>query len=241
VIENSQTKVEAYHFDIRKHLVDYDDVVNRHREVIYEERKKILSGADLKDNIQNMIREELKALVYDNLRDEHGDDWDMDGLITGTGVVLALPSHLNKDTLSQMSRKEVEQKVLEHADSLYEEREQELGAQNMRVIERLVMLRAIDSRWRHHLTEMENMRHGIGFEAQAHRDPLVVYKRRGYEAFQELMAGVRDDIVHTIYRVGIVKEEKAREGEKVPVAQSVGRNDPCPCGSGKKYKKCCGR
>ena len=241
VIEQSQTKVEAYHFDIRKHLVEYDDVVNKHREVIYAEREKILSGADLKANIQDMISEMVTSLVYAHLGDEHGDAWDLDGLVAGTNAVFPLPSQLNKDALSQMSRKEVEQKLLEHADSLYNQREQELEAQNMRVLERLVMLRAIDRRWVEHLTAMENMRQGIGLQALAQRDPLVAYKRGGHETFQELMDGVRHDIVHTIYHVGIVKQERPRERERAPVAARTGRNDPCPCGSGKKYKKCCGR
>ena len=111
----------------------------------------------------------------------------------------------------------------------------------MRVAERLVMLRAIDRRWIEHLTAMENMRQGIGLQSLAQRDPLVAYKKLGHETFQDLMGGVRHDIVHTIYHVGIVKQEKPKEREKVPVAGHTGRNDPCPCGSGKKYKKCCGK
>ena len=241
VIENSQTKVEAYHFDIRKHLVEYDDVVNKHREVIYEEREKILGGADLKANIQDMISDEVTNLVHAHLGDEQGDDWDLDGLVATSNAIFPLPSQLNKNALSQMSRKEVEQKLLEHADSLYDQREQELEAQNMRVLERLVMLRAIDRRWVEHLTSMENMRQGIGLQALAQRDPLVAYKRGGHETFQDMMGGVRQDIVHTIYHVGIVKEGRPREREKAAVAARTGRNDPCPCGSGKKYKKCCGR
>jgi preprotein translocase subunit SecA len=241
VIENSQTKVEAYHFDIRKHLVDYDDVVNKQREVIYGERRKILSGADLKANIQDMIREELRGLVNDHVPGGHGDEWNPDGFIAAVKAVLPLPSHFDKDTLVNMGRKEIEQKLLEHADSLYEEREKELTAQNMRVVERLVMLRAIDSRWIEHLTAMENMRQGIGLQSLAQRDPLVAYKKLGHETFQDLMGGVRHDIVHTIYRVNLVKQEKPKEREKAPVAGHTGRNDPCPCGSGKKYKKCCGK
>jgi preprotein translocase subunit SecA len=241
VIENAQQKVEAYHFDIRKHLVDYDDVVNKQREVIYEERRKILSGADLKANIQDMIKEALRDIVHNNLGDERADQWDLDGLIAHANAILPLPAHLSKDAISKMSRKDVEQKLEEHAESLYEEREKELGPQNMRVVERLVMLRAFDSRWVEHLTAMENMRQSIGLQSLAQRDPLVAYKTQGHEAFQELMAGVQHDIVHMIYHVGIVKQEKPREKEKVPAGDRIGRNDPCPCGSGKKYKKCCGK
>jgi preprotein translocase subunit SecA len=241
VIENAQQKVEAYHFDIRKHLVDYDDVVNKQREVIYDERRKILSGADLKANIQDMIKDALRDVVHNHLGDERSDEWDLDGLVAGANAILPLPPHLSKDAICKMSRKDVEQKLEEYAESLYEEREKELGPQNMRVVERLVMLRAFDSRWVEHLTAMENMRQSIGLQSLAQRDPLVAYKTQGHEAFQELMAGVQHDIVHMIYHVGIVKQEKPKEREKVPVAQHLGRNDPCPCGSGKKYKKCCGK
>jgi len=241
VIENAQTKVEAYHFDIRKHLVEYDDVVNKHREVIYKERRKILSGADLKANIQEMIRDTLRDIIYSQLGDEHGDDWNLDALVASLNAILPLPPELSKDALSKMSRKEIEQKLQEYAQSLYEQREKELGAQNMRVVERLVMLRAIDRRWVEHLTAMENMRQGIGLQSLAQRDPLVAYKWEGHEMFQNLMAGIQHDIVHMIYHVGIVKQEKPREREKAPVGATIGRNDPCPCGSGKKYKKCCGK
>jgi preprotein translocase subunit SecA len=241
VIENSQTKIEAYHFDIRKHLVEYDDVVNRHREVIYDEREKILGGADLRTNILDMVRDEIRESIRSHLADEQGDDWDVPGLVGAVGAVLPLPPDVGPDNLSRMSRSEVEHKLLEHAESLYGQKEQEMGPENMRILERLVMLRAIDRRWVEHLTAMENMRQGIGLQAIGHRDPLVAYKREGHEMFQRLMAGVSHDIVHTIYHVGLVREQKRPEREKVPVPSRLGRNDPCPCGSGKKYKKCCGR
>jgi preprotein translocase subunit SecA len=241
VIENSQQKVEAYHFDIRKHLVEYDDVVNRHREVIYAEREKILSGADLKANIQDMIREDLIEQVHANLLDEQGDNWDLDALVGGVNAIVPLPPQLSKDKLALMSRSEVEDAILKYADDLYEQREQEMEPLKMRVLERLVMLRAIDSRWVEHLTTMENMRQGIGLQALAQRDPLVAYKREGHAMFQDMMDSVHHDIVRTIYHVGIVKEQSPPERQKAPVARRVGRNDPCPCGSGKKYKKCCGK
>ncbi len=241
VIENAQTKVEAYHFDIRKHLVDYDDVVNTQREVIYEERRKIICEADLKANIQEMVKDALTGIVHNHLGDERSDEWDLDGLVAGINAILPLPPQLNKDAFPKMSRQDVEQKLQEYAESLYAEREKELEPQNMRVVERLVMLRAIDSHWVEHLTAMENMRQGIGLQSLAQIDPLVAYKTQGHETFQNMMVGIRHDIVHTIYHVGIVKQEKPKEREKVPAGKAIGRNDPCPCGSGKKYKKCCGK
>ena len=239
-IEQAQQKVEAYHFDIRKHLVEYDDVVNKHREVIYAERRKILSGADLKANIQDMITAQVEDIVYTYLADEHGDDWNLEAFTGAVGAIFPLPPGWDGDSILRMSRKEVQEKLQDCSRSLYEEREQQLGAENMRVLERLVMLRTIDNHWVQHLTVMENMRQGIGLQALAQRDPLVAYKTEGHRMFEELMAAIEHDIAHTIYHVGIVKQE-APKREAVAVGRKVGRNDPCPCGSGKKYKKCCGR
>jgi len=249
-IEGAQTKIEGYHFDIRKHLVDYDDVVNRHRELIYSERRKILSGADIKSNIQSMIAEELKRLVASHLESDHAEDWDLEGLVNEVGKVLPLPPSLNAGALSQMKREDIKEQLLKHSTSLYEEREREFGPDKMRILERLVMLRTIDRRWVEHLTAMENMRQGIGLHAAGGRDPLIMYKQEGQAMFQSLLDGMEHDVVNTIYKVQIKTEkapaaspmaEAARRKEAVAVGNKVGRNDPCPCGSGKKYKKCCGR
>jgi preprotein translocase subunit SecA len=249
-IESAQTKIEGYHFDIRKHLVDYDDVVNKHREVIYNERRKILSGADIKGNIQSMIGEGIQHLVATYLASDHAEEWDLEGLMNEMGTILPLPPSLNASALSQLSRGDIEERLQEHARSLYEERERELGSENMRILERLVMLRTIDRLWMEHLTAMENMRQGIGLHAVGGRDPLIMYKQEGQATFQSLLAGIEHGVVHTIYRVGISKEkaptpspmaEAAKRKEAAPVGNKVGRNDPCPCGSGKKYKKCCGK
>jgi len=248
-IGNTQVKVEAYHFDVRKHLLDYDDVLNRHRESIYSEREKLLNGADLKSNIRDMIDREIRHLISASLADEHGDDWNLDWLLTAVGALFPLPPQLNKDNLARMSRSEIEEQLLHYAGSLYDKREQEIGADNMRMLERLVMLRAIDTRWIEHLTSLDDMRRGIGLYAYAQRDPLVAYKKEAHEMFQHLQAGIQHDIVHTIYHATILKEApSASSGQGPPerkqpvgVGSKVGRNDPCPCGSGKKYKKCCGR
>ena len=252
-IEGAQTRIEGYNFDIRKHLVDYDDVVNKHREVIYSERRKILSGADIKANIQSMINDEIQHLISSYLAGDHAGDWDIESLINELGTILPLPPSLNAGALPQMSRGEIEERLKEHALSLYEEREQEVGPENMRILERLVMLRTIDRQWVEHLTVMDNMRQGIGLKAVGGRDPLIMYKQEGQEMFQNLLAGIEHGVVHTIYRVGISKEKapppspmaeavKRKEPAVVGTAgNKLGRNDPCPCGSGKKYKKCCGQ
>ncbi len=247
-IKNTQVKVEAYHFDVRKHLLDYDDVLNKQREMIYAQREQLLSGADLKSNILEMVTKEIENLFDTHLGDDR--ERDLDGLLAAMNAIVPLPPSLNARALSQMHEEEIEDQLFDYALSRYEERERELGPENMRVLERLVMLRSIDSRWIEHLTAMEDMRHGIGLEAMGQRDPLVSYKRMAHDMFQDLQHSIEHDIVHTIYHVGIVKEraparEPAPPERKVPAAVSgkkkIGRNDPCPCGSGKKYKHCCGR
>jgi preprotein translocase subunit SecA len=241
-IENAQVRVEGHHFEIRKHLVDYDDVVNKHREVIYQERKKILSNGDIKAQIHSMIRDELSAIVatrYD------GEQPDAAGLLEDVTRIMPLPPEINSRTLSQLRPEDIEEKLVENARSMYEKKEEAVGASNMRILERLVMLRVLDNLWTEHLTMMEHMRQGIGLQAVGQSDPLVAYKKEGHALFQSLLANIQHDLVHTIYHVDIVKRETAKaEGDKrnaVPVDKSTGRNDPCPCGSGKKYKKCCGK
>ena len=257
-IENSQKRVEGYHFDVRKHLVDYDDVVNKHREIIYAERHKILAGADLKANILDMVREELREIVADRLRGFDALDWDLDGLIAETGTIFPLPPEVNAQALAKLSPEEIEEKLTDQAKALYEKRETEMSAQNMRTLERLVMLRTIDSLWLEHLTMVEHMRLEAGWQTLRQVRAVDAYKNEGFKQFQLLLATIKHDVVHTIFRVNIVKKEAptrpplvagvagmaaAGAGTKKPLkaGKHVGRNDPCPCGSGKKFKKCCGR
>ncbi len=258
-IESSQVRVEGYHFDLRKHLVEYDDVVNKHRELIYSERRKILGGADLKANILAMVRQEIQDAVATYLPDEHGVDWDLEGLISDVNTILPLPPELNADALVRMKPAEIEDKLIEQAETLYEAREKEMGADNIRVLERLVMLRILDSLWIEHLTAMEGRRQEAGWQSLRQVRSIDAYKSVGYEQFQELLATIQHDVAHTMYHVTIKKREAPKPVE-TPMAQvtpggtgsprkqplkvggsKVGRNDPCPCGSGKKYKKCCGR
>jgi len=265
-IEGAQVKVESYHFDIRKHLVDYDDVVNTHRNVIYEEREKVLRGTDLKSNIQTMVEQELRDTLGRYLGDQPPERWDVDGLVTELGAIFPLSDELgDPDGLAQMDPEEIESILLEHAAQLYEEQEAGITAPTMRSIERELMLRVIDGHWVYHLTTMENLRQGIGLQAYGQRDPLVMYKKEGHEQFQNLLARIQFDIVHNIYQLGIAnagQDGKTRGGRakgtgggksvmtratesrsREPVAagsRKVGRNEQCPCGSGKKYKRCHG-
>ncbi len=262
-IENAQVKVEAYHFDIRKHLVDYDDVVNTHRDVIYAERDKMLEGADLKTNIQSMIEREVEEILHGYVGDGTVQDWDVESFIGEVSAIFPLPLDLaNPDVVHSMASEEIEEKLLGHARDLYEQHEREITPELMRTVERQVMLRIMDVHWVQHLTSMENLRQGIGLYAYGQRDPLVMYKKEGHQMFQALLARIQHDIVHTIFRTNIVRDGRQRGGKaaagkpqesvmaratggrsREPVAagaRKVGRNDQCPCGSGKKYKKCHG-
>jgi len=257
-IESAQVRVEGYHFDMRKHLVEYDDVVNKQRELIYNERRKILGGADLKANILSMIKEEIRSMVAAHIVDEHGIGWDIDGLMADVATIFPLPPTFKADTLFQMKPKQIEDKLIELADAVYEEREKELGAENMRVLERLVMLRIMDNLWVEHLTAMENMRLQAGWQTLRQTRAVDAYKREGYQQFQTLLDTIQHDVVHTIYHVSIVQREAPAQAPSAMAqaagrgggsnmrrqrvgGRKIGRNEPCPCGSGKKYKHCCGR
>ena len=267
-IENAQTRVEGYHFDMRKHLVEYDDVINRHREVIYGERDKILRGVDLKANIRDMLHDELGRSVMEHAPDDHGIDWDTESMYQAAAALLPLPPELTPDTLAEMKREEIIAAFQEAADRRYDAQEAELTAAALRGWERRVMLGNLDSLWMEHLTAMEYMRQGIGLQSLAQRDPLVAYKREGHQQFQNLLMAIRYEVAHTIGRSilhpTIVRREapptgpspmapalpgslnvKARAKPAAPAtatgkSKKVGRNEPCPCGSGKKYKHCCG-
>jgi len=240
-IKNAQVQTEGYHFDIRKHLVEYDDVINKHREVIYAERRKILSGADLKANVTSMIYDEIQSVVNSSYN-QNVDDLNIDGLLEGIETICPIPKSVisNDSAGNQTNVAEINKIINSYATDLYNQREQELGPANMRVAERLVILRVIDRLWIEHLTAMDHMRLGIGLRAVAQQKPLDVYKREGHVYFDTLLAGIRHDVACSIYRVGI-RKETTQKPKNVIAGKKVGRNDPCPCGSGKKYKHCCGK
>ncbi|MEE8354107.1 MAG: preprotein translocase subunit SecA, partial [Dehalococcoidales bacterium] len=259
-IEGAQVRVEGYNFDIRKHLVEYDDVINTQRELIYSERTKILEGADLRANILSMVTEEIGDIADAHCGNESTEE-DMANLLAEVATMLPLPGGLKAEDIVDVKPSRITEDLVVHAEAIYEQREQEIGVENTRMLERLLMLRIIDGLWVEHLTEMDQMRQGIGLQAMAQRDPLVAYKREGAAQFDELMAGIRHDVVHSIYHVSITKEpikqpvavemgqlvagrggnEPKQLVRKKVAGKKVGRNDPCPCGSGKKYKHCCGR
>jgi preprotein translocase subunit SecA len=282
-LENAQTKVEGYNFDIRKHVVEYDDVMNLHRDVIYTERDKVLDGAGLRDNILPMVSEEIHELVDSHCPDRREEAWDVDGLLQEVQTIFPVPHSITVERLSNMHREEIEELFQDEAVAAYERHEAEVGEEGMRTIERLLMLQTIDRLWVEHLTAVDEMRQGIGLQAYGQQDPLVAYKHEAHDMWGQLLANIRHTIVHGIYHVGLASappvqrpfptavpnaaENDADDGEGrsasprpigmplnlrenrqdqagLPGVKSngrkVGRNDPCPCGSGKKYKRCHG-
>jgi preprotein translocase subunit SecA len=258
-ITDVQKRVEGYHFDMRKHLVEYDDVVNKHRELIYEERHKILSGADLKSNILEMVAQELKNIVAAHGMDRYGEGRDTVALLAEANIVMPLPREFNAKSVEGLSSAEIENKLLELAAALYDQREKEMGPDKMRLLERLVMLQTIDRLWIEHLTAMEHMRLQAGWAALQQMKSTDAYKSTGYRQFQTLLETIRHDVAHTVFHVSLVQKDAKQpqspmakagvgsQGNKKPkvpaqvAGKKVGRNDLCPCGSGKKYKHCCGR
>jgi preprotein translocase subunit SecA len=251
-IENAQKKVESRNFGIRKNVLEYDDVINKQRVVMYGERKKVLYGEDLKETIAAMIDDVIEQVV-DSFAGElkYTDEWDLEGLLTYIDQnILPAPDFKAEDILG-MTKAEVKELVGGKTHALYDSREEELGYESMREIEKAIMLRIIDNKWMDHIDAMDQLRNGINLRAYAQRDPLIEYKFEAYEAFQSMVFSIKEDVVRYILRVKIVERPEERkmvmnqgeEAEKKPVhvGEKIGRNDPCPCGSGKKYKKCCGR
>ena len=279
-IETAQTKVEGYNFDIRKHVVEYDDVMNMHRDVIYSERNKILQGADLRANILDMVREEICELADTFMPGRREEDWAIEEMLKEVAAVFDLPPSVTAKKLEGLSREDILDTLLTVSEEEYERREKEMGEESMRLLERLVMLRIIDHLWVEHLTATDEMRQGIGLTAYGQQDPLVVYKREAHDMWDQLLANIRRQITHSIYHVQLqtapppppqpvgvaagpgdspdgdtpasataaapgraarVHREGMAASRRPVGSHKTGRNDPCPCGSGKKYKKCCGR
>ena len=202
-VESAQNKVEGHHFEIRKHLVDYDDVINTHRDVVYNLRHRVLKGEGLRPTILDYVNKELSAIAGAHLQ-EDVSNWDIEGFQLAIQTVMPIPEKLeDPDAVAEMEIVEIESILREEADSLYDLRTQEFGEETMGTLERAIMLRNIDSEWVEHLTSMDNMRQGIGLQAAGQRDPLVQYKRQSYEMFTGLLARIETKIARTIFRVAL--------------------------------------
>jgi preprotein translocase subunit SecA len=276
-IETAQKRVEAHNFEIRKHLLEYDDVMNRQRQIIYGERRHILEGENLKETILEMAEEVLESLValYAH-EDTYPEDWDLRGLAEAMyrqfGLEIAVPT----EDIQEMTLGTLKMELWENVQAAYDKKEQELGADFMRYFERFIMLQIVDVQWKDHLLGMDHLKEGIGLRGYGQRDPLVEYKREGFELFDATIDRIKGQTVQYLFRIQPTISDVAAEvpakaevpsgdGHTAPPvrrqpvrpvpkqslkpsptpavavkAGKIGRNEPCPCGSGKKFKKCCG-
>ncbi|MFH1886309.1 MAG: preprotein translocase subunit SecA [Pseudomonadota bacterium] len=261
-IENAQRKVEGHNFDIRKQLIEYDDVMNQQREVIYRQRREALSGESLRPSIEEMVEDIAYGIAATSADDrQRPEDWDWKAINDGIYKTFGLRINLDGDAMSGLSMEGLAGIIRDVAMTAYGEKEQSVGEGEMRHLERMITLQVVDQLWKDHLLSMDHLKQGIGLRGYAQQNPLIVYKKEGYEMFVDLITRVKAQVVRILFHVQIqepaeVMEMKrpprqqlafshgdASEAKKKPEKRSskkVGRNDPCSCGSGKKYKKCCG-
>jgi preprotein translocase subunit SecA len=263
-IENAQSRVEAHHFDIRKQLLEYDDVMNQQREVIYEQRREALKGENLKPAIEEMIQDKAEELALFFVDEKvPPEDWDIQGLDDAVFKQFNLRLNIDADMLEGLDLEGIIELISSRATAAYEEKEAEVGEDRFRELERIVMLQTVDTLWKDHLLSMDHLKEGIGLRGYAQQNPLIVYKKEGFEMFNNMIARVKEETLEILFKIQVAKPDEMRQLQKPreqdlvfsggedtlapkrkPVRRSekkVGRNDLCPCGSGKKYKKCCGR
>ncbi len=255
-IESAQKRVEGRNFDIRKHILQYDDVINQQRKVIYSQRRRVLEGENLNETvlewIPEIVNDGLNLYANDKMFD---DEWDIKSLLEYAEGIFLKPKAISESDLRGKSREELHETLLQSALHYYAEREEEIGSETMRELERVIILRSVDSKWMTHIDAMSDLRQGVGLRAYGQRDPLVEYKSEAYEMFQEMINDLKEESVRLLYRaqvaapperkaVAVADETPPSDGTAVHGAvrsDKIGRNDPCPCGSGQKYKKCCGK
>lgn len=257
-IEQAQKKVEGINFDTRKHVLQYDDVMNKQREIIYAQRRKVLEGENLKESILEMVKSiiERNVEIY-TAGSKYPEEWDIKGLLDHLyDMFLEKDSVVIDVDIDRLDKEVLTDIIYEEAVRQYEKKEAEIGPEQMREIERIVLLRVVDTKWMDHIDEMDQLRQGIGLRAYGQVDPLIEYKKIAFDMFEDLIQSIQEDTVKFLYHIQINKDNMIQreqvakpistnvdaEEKKQPVVKGkkVGRNDPCPCGSGKKYKKCCG-
>ena len=266
-IENAQKKVEGNNFATRKHLLEYDQVMNEQRETIYNERRRVLFGENLRDSVINMMKNIIDNAVEKSIGSStYPEEWDIKSLNEYLLPIMPVaPVKLSDEDLKSITKEKLSERIFENAKALYEAKEQEINAtaeegeteERMRGLERYIMLRVIDQKWMDHIDDMDQMRQGIGLHAYAQRDPLIEYKYVSFDMFEELNMNIQIETIRALMHVRIVqkpvelkeeerqtftnKDDTLKKEPKKNTDAKVGRNDPCPCGSGKKYKHCCGK
>ena len=262
-IESAQRRIEERNFGIRRDVLQYDDVMNRQREIIYSQRDKVLDGESMRDSIVGMIKESIEATVKRYASDEAHENWNLDGLRDYYAGWLSKEDDFRFTPQEQEDAEaaDLAETLVNRAMEIYDAKEKQYGSPMMREIERVVLLKTVDRYWMDHIDNMDELRRGIHLRAYGQKDPVVLYRMEGFDMFDGMIAAIREDTARLMLTVQVrTQEEPKREQVAKPtstsagtdgsakprtvrktVAQKVGRNDPCPCGSGKKYKKCCGR
>jgi preprotein translocase subunit SecA len=268
-IENAQKRVEAHNFEIRKNLLEYDNVMNQQREVIYSQRREVLAGEDLKDSMTEVIEEQAEGMI--NLYAEekvHPEDWDLKGLQDAIYQQFSFRWTVPSVEENGLNRGRLQEMFLQKVKEIYQKKEEEFGEKMLRYLEKVIMLQSIDHHWKDHLLAIDQLKEGIGLRGYGQKDPRIEYQKEAYQMFLEMLDRIKQDTVQKLFAIQIAKEQEVKEmkverkqtfilgrgeaahgggGEKedgkgVTVrreGKKIGRNDPCPCGSGKKYKKCC--
>jgi preprotein translocase subunit SecA len=262
-VESAQRKVEGMNFDIRKQLIDFDNVINKQREVIYGVRNEILDGEDITDTIKSMINESVEEKIAMWTTEKYAEEWDWASIGAWLSRTFGIKYGVENRTEMNFMRKEaVQSDVIEKILEAYEKRKEQLTPEIMSHVQRMILLQMIDSSWRDHLSELDQLRRGIGFRAYAHKDPKIEYQKESFALFESMMKRIRENTIEYIFKthidvelskaMGIENLELAKinvnfeksnvKGEQIKLKSlnRIGRNAPCPCGSGKKYKKCCG-
>jgi preprotein translocase subunit SecA len=253
-IETAQKQVEAQNFEVRKNLLKYDDVMNKQREVVYDERSGFLEGEDFSELSSQWIEETIESAIQTFTNPQtFPEDWDLGGLALYVQQVFPLSIDIENLDLEGLTQEELREILFEDAHKAYESRESELGSEMMRELERNVMLEVLDNKWREHLYELDYLQEGIGLRGMAGRDPLIEYQSEAYEMFMSMLESIKEEFSRYIYHAQVVQLEEERaplrvfeSGAEEPGtaeqhhSDKTPRNAPCPCGSGKKYKKCCG-
>lgn len=270
-IESAQGKIEGFHFDARKHILDYDDVMNKHRDIIYSSRKEMLSLSEISNSqflisnkIQNMICDEIEKIVEFHAQGENPEKWNIEEITEVLKTIMPTSPDLHENIMKIKDRQKIIDYLTDSANKVYELRKKDIGEESMRQLEKFVFLRTIDMFWMEHLDEMDHIRDAVRLRAYGQRDPLVEYKNEAHMAFKNLLAAIQTNIANTIFKVTIAKQSPTSMqtvtneqniksvSERPPTSgngnsaasgsrqNKVSRNDPCPCGSGKKYKKCHG-
>ena len=255
IIESSQKKIEGRNFNIRKNVLNYDDVMNTQREIIYSQRQQVLNGEDIHESIVNMITQFVTDCVNMYLLDDEiHDDWNLEGLKEHLMNLITVESDFNytPTELENITKKDIIEQLQERAAKIYAKREEDLGTELIREIERVVLLKVVDQKWMAHIDDMEQLKRGIGLRSYGQKNPVVEYRMEGFEMFDAMVDSIREDTVRMLFTVQVNKQAAPKRENVFKAGSSnrgftarnrgkkIGPNDPCPCGSGKKYKKCCG-